>query len=137
MLNLYVILTFKSWKQILKIFFIAVTKLILEKIILQTVPNFMSKAFSYHDLRRGRGGGHCTPASLEPWPNRNTPGQIGLIKVKKQYYYIFWNQLVLYYIVIPIISGSNKRSDMLIGTFELLSPADINLNLELGITQYR
>ena len=89
--NLYVILTFKSWKKILKIFFLAVTRLILNILIdiindiidiiddviiaiaailnfffyqffvtLQsmTVPNFMSKAFSYQDLRRG---GHHVP----------------------------------------------------------------------------
>ena len=87
--NLYVILTFKSYKKVLKIFFLAVTRLILEKkyfsqflhnfskkltslvtpsslqlqfrklfcniffVTLQsmTVPNFMSKTFSYQDLR--------------------------------------------------------------------------------------
>ena len=32
--QLYVILTFKSWKEILKIFFLAATRLILEKNIL-------------------------------------------------------------------------------------------------------
>ena len=92
MFNLYGILTFKIWKKILKIFFLAVTRLNLEKkhilaifcivmssslqlqfkkkistiffVILQsmTAPNFMSKAFCYQDLRRS-GGGH-SPSPL-------------------------------------------------------------------------
>ena len=41
-----------------------------------TVPNFMSKAFFYQDLRRGEGGGHNVPPWT--WSDKNTPGQIGL-----------------------------------------------------------
>ena len=77
--NLCVILTSKCWEKILKFFFLAVKRLILRKNILaifriiailkkkkkkkiiiflvtlqsMAVPNFMSKAFSYQDLRRG------------------------------------------------------------------------------------
>ena len=47
-----------------------------------TVPNFMSKAFSYQDLRSGRGKGEG--ALCAPLPRgmirQNTPVQIGLNK---------------------------------------------------------
>ena len=36
-----------------------------------TVPNFMSKEFSYQDLRRG--------SLCGAWSDNNTPGQIGLL----------------------------------------------------------
>ena len=44
------------------------------------VPNLMSKAFSYQDLRSG---GHYVrpplpPSSPRAWSDKNTPGQIGL-----------------------------------------------------------
>ena len=39
-----------------------------------TVPNFISKAFSYQDLRRGA---HL-PLPPEALSDKNTPGQIGL-----------------------------------------------------------
>ena len=48
-----------------------------------TVPNFMSTAFSYQDLRRGGGGGGALSDKNTPGHNqtsdKNTPGQIGLI----------------------------------------------------------
>ena len=46
-----------------------------------TVPNFMSTAFSYQDLRSGEGGALSdknTPGHNQT-SDKNTPGQIGLI----------------------------------------------------------
>ena len=45
-----------------------------------TVPNFMSTAFSYQDLRRGGGAlsDKNTPGHNQT-SDKNTPGQIGLI----------------------------------------------------------
>ena len=50
-----------------------------------TVPNFISKAFSYQDLRREE---LCAPTP-EAWPDKNTLGQIEL---KHSYPYVTRNQ---------------------------------------------
>ena len=45
-----------------------------------TVPNLMSKVFSYQDLHSG--GRYVRPLPPPPfraWSDKNTPGQVGLI----------------------------------------------------------